>query len=429
MTLRDLMSMVAIDEVVNEMMLHYDVSAELRALIEEYKNLDNSKPTTRSSNWVISIEEERNGATVAVLRQEEKHRDLTLSAATLLTLPVDVQSKDLRMLFPEAQLAVILMSRVAFRYGRRPENYIKKAEVSIAKDTASTIYHRIPLDKDVMAIKNRRFWEKDTMPIIESFEGFLSYVDVQEEIFIVPEDIHAIMGDAFAFATEIKEIRIKHDVRLEPCAFRGCRAEKIVLPEGLKRIEAYAFAGCKKLREVVIPETVEYIGEGAFEDCTALKSADLPAGLKVIGPRAFCHSGIEDADIYAAVVEKEAFLNCKALRKVELYHTVRIVKDFAFAECTSLYGVGAHVGVMALGDYAFRNCRSLKHTILPPTVCELGKQCFRGIPNLRVGMTKTLKAFTDDLFEGTCMKDDASQYGNDDHLVFETDVQIEYYGR
>lgn len=140
MTLKDLVDMVAISEVMNEMSMHYGVSAELRALIEEYKKLKNAKPAVRSSNWVITIEEERNGATVAVLRQEGRHRDLTLSVSTLLTLPVKVQSKNLRMLFPEAQLAVILMSRVAFRYGRRPESYIKTVRTSNEKDEPSSSY-------------------------------------------------------------------------------------------------------------------------------------------------------------------------------------------------------------------------------------------------------------------------------------------------
>lgn len=430
MTLKDLVNMVAISEVMNEMSMHYGVSAELRALIEEYKKLKNAKPAVRSSNWVITIEEERNGATVAVLRQEGRHRDLTLSVSTLLTLPVKVQSKNLRMLFPEAQLAVILMSRVAFRYGRRPESYIKTVRTSNEKDEPSSSYKSIPLDKTVIATKNQRFLVADTSPIIDTFEGFLCYVDTPDEVFIVPEDIHAIMGDAFAFATRIKEIRIEHDIFLmDSCAFRGCRAERIVLPNGLKRIEAYVFAGCNQLREVVIPDTVEYIGEGAFEDCTSLKSISFPKGLKVIAPRAFCHSGIEKADISSSIIEKGAFMKCHSLQKVTLQRNVRLVKDKAFSECTSLRAIAFHPGVMAVGDYAFRNCTSLKRVVLPSTICELGKQCFRGIPNLRVGMIEALEAFTDDLFEGTYMKDDAPQYGKEDHSVFESDVQIEFYGR
>ena len=45
--------------------------------------------------------------------------------------------------------------------------------------------------------------------------------------------------------------------------------EKVILPEGLRRIEARAFCGCRSLKEVNLPESLEWIGDAAFADIAA----------------------------------------------------------------------------------------------------------------------------------------------------------------
>ena len=55
---------------------------------------------------------------------------------------------------------------------------------------------------------------------------------------------------------------------------------KLVLPEGLKRIEDDAFYSCKKLTgELKLPESLEYIGEEAFQFCNFEGKLILPKGL------------------------------------------------------------------------------------------------------------------------------------------------------
>ena len=46
------------------------------------------------------------------------------------------------------------------------------------------------------------------------------------------------------------------------------------LPDGLKTIGDFAFAGCAALTSVLIPKSVTSIGEGAFAGCTALTAID-----------------------------------------------------------------------------------------------------------------------------------------------------------
>ncbi len=72
-------------------------------------------------------------------------------------------------------------------------------------------------------------------------------------------------------------------------AFYGCYyLESIVIPEGVKTIDAYAFADCESLENVVISKTVESIGECAFADCVMLTRVYVPASVTSIG---FCALG------------------------------------------------------------------------------------------------------------------------------------------
>jgi hypothetical protein len=52
----------------------------------------------------------------------------------------------------------------------------------------------------------------------------------------------------------------------------------IVIPKGVKRIEAGAFCNCTSLTTVVLPVGVAKIGKYAFADCPALSTISVPAG-------------------------------------------------------------------------------------------------------------------------------------------------------
>ena len=63
--------------------------------------------------------------------------------------------------------------------------------------------------------------------------------------------------------------------------------EKLVLPEGLVRIDDYACWDKSRLKEVILPSTLEKIGESAFRQCPALESVFMPDSVKEIGENAF----------------------------------------------------------------------------------------------------------------------------------------------
>ena|GEM_PF-3440884 len=61
-------------------------------------------------------------------------------------------------------------------------------------------------------------------------------------------------------------------------AFSGLNNLKsVIFPEGIERIEDYAFSLCESLVKLEVPETVIYIGTGAFSGCNGLKKIVIPS--------------------------------------------------------------------------------------------------------------------------------------------------------
>ena len=90
------------------------------------------------------------------------------------------------------------------------------------------------------------------------------------------------------FSEYIRILEVDGKIRsIEEGALAGLPFERAEIANGLKRIEANAFADCKKMEKIVIPASVEYIGRGAFEGCDSLKSVFIFAENVVIDEGAF----------------------------------------------------------------------------------------------------------------------------------------------
>ena len=58
--------------------------------------------------------------------------------------------------------------------------------------------------------------------------------------------------------------------------FLGAKVKEVVLPESIKSIDEYAFAGCENLERINLPKSLEKIGECAFKGCKSLHKFDMP---------------------------------------------------------------------------------------------------------------------------------------------------------
>ena len=105
---------------------------------------------------------------------------------------------------------------------------------------------------------------------------------------VIPDTTEKIERGAFAwldildlvFPTKIKEIPYN--------ACCGCyKLETVVLPEGLTKIDNYAFQYCKSLKEISIPSTLTSIGDCAFEGCDSLPDETKSKIIAIGGEEAF----------------------------------------------------------------------------------------------------------------------------------------------
>ncbi len=110
---------------------------------------------------------------------------------------------------------------------------------------------------------------------------------------------------------------------------------RVSLHSGIKRVNAYAFAGCRNLETVEFENKSIQLDEYAFSGCTSLKSVKLPKSVTLAGT------------------------NC-------------------FSDCTQLKSVELEYGVRSIPTKTFENCTELETVFIPNTVSVIGKNAFDG---------------------------------------------------
>ena len=92
---------------------------------------------------------------------------------------------------------------------------------------------------------------------------------------------------------------------------------KVVIPNGVTKIDGYAFSGCSSLTSVTIPQGVTKIGNYAFSGCRSLTSVTIPDSVTEIGYYAFsgCSSLKEVRVPYSCSVANNTFPDgCEVIR-------------------------------------------------------------------------------------------------------------------
>lgn len=139
--------------------------------------------------------------------------------------------------------------------------------------------------------------------------------------------------------------------------------KEVTIPEGVTKIEDFAFYSCDFLTFVVIPDGVTEIGESAFKDCSSLTSVVIPKGVTKI--------------------EDSTFSGCSSLTSVKIPASVKKIGESAFHECSSLKSVTIPAHVTKIGNYAFSGCTSLVSVKIPKSVTEIGRHAFYNCPKLK----------------------------------------------
>ena len=113
---------------------------------------------------------------------------------------------------------------------------------------------------------------------------------------------------------------------------------KIVVPDGVKRINPETFCCIYDATEIVIPDSVTFIGGAAFAE-NALQKITLSKNIKTITGRLFYAADeLKEVEIPDGVteIEYEAFAQCQSLERVVIPASVKDISSDSFAGASKL---------------------------------------------------------------------------------------------
>ena len=156
------------------------------------------------------------------------------------------------------------------------------------------------------------------------------------------------------------------------------------IPDKVKTIGSYSFAGNKNIKNVMIPSSVSVIQNSAFEGCENLNDIYMPASVERIGQRAFfgCKSLVKiDLTDRLSLIDSYSFAE-SGLEELTIPKNVSVINKGAFEECRKLSSVSFGSGVKKIGEAAFKGCTAIKRLIFPENISEIEKDAFAGCTNL-----------------------------------------------
>ena len=180
--------------------------------------------------------------------------------------------------------------------------------------------------------------------------------------------------------------------------------EEVIIPEGVKTINAYAFANLTALKRVVLPSTLERIDQGAFYGCTSLVAVEGLENVKFLNRAAFygCKLDGKISLDSAVAIADYAFAYNENLDEVTLSKVSQSVGAYAFAGCTSLAKLNINADFVKIGAYTFADCKALTEVTINTAVVSRG--AFSGCSSLAsINLGKDVAVLGEYAFSGTAL--------------------------
>ena len=163
----------------------------------------------------------------------------------------------------------------------------------------------------------------------------------------------------------------------------GEQVTQLVVPEGVTRINDYAFFQSNGLVSITIPDTVTEIGRSAFEDCHELESLTIGKSVSKIGFSAFdgCEN-LEAVDLPDSLTKMGAYVfdGCEKLLQTE--NGVVYADNWAVDADPSIADLTLRPGTVGIATYAFLYYdqsvphAALTNLVLPKTLKYIGYMAF-----------------------------------------------------
>jgi hypothetical protein len=167
----------------------------------------------------------------------------------------------------------------------------------------------------------------------------------------------------------------------------GVAVTAAVIPENVQKINWGAFNG-SFVRAVTFPSSLTVIDAYAFAGCKRLRAVNFPSNLTVIGERAFTSVSLSELDLSHTSltrIEATAFVNCDQLKTVKLPDSVTVIESGAFAGCPALTDINIPASIQIIGASpsdsrslysqdvggVFNDCIELYNLTIPDSVTNI----------------------------------------------------------
>ena len=200
---------------------------------------------------------------------------------------------------------------------------------------------------------------------------------MNDEYYVLPEEVTAIADGAFAGNKSLKHIDLRNAESVGAFAFQDCTNLESVIMSSVSVIGTGAFEFCRSLKSVTFGDVTE-IGDLAFFHCGNLDFPEIPRSLMKAGTGAFSHTGLKHADLHwFEEIPSSLFGYCTALVNADI-GGARVIHEEAFAGCRELSYV-RFGDLEKIGDGAFRRCASFEPAVLPDTLQSIGDEAFERV--------------------------------------------------
>lgn len=191
--------------------------------------------------------------------------------------------------------------------------------------------------------------------------------------------IEKVVSNEYDSATQTGIITFDEPIsKIGAHAFKNKTAlKRVILPEGVIRIENDAFTGCTGLEYLFIPSTATdidaYVNAGPFTNCTG----ELVLHANVTKNSAFRTAKFSKVTLGENVsqIAASAFANNTSLVEVTMSN-VTLIDGSAFSGCSNLERVDLGNKVEEIASSAFYNCKKLTSIDFPATLNKIGVSAF-----------------------------------------------------
>ncbi len=156
-------------------------------------------------------------------------------------------------------------------------------------------------------------------------------------------------------------------------------AKDVILPAGVRRIAASAFAGNTAIERVSLPEGLTDIGDNAFVHCENLSNVDFPKSLAHVGVGAFDGTAWLRRQTGEFVVVNDMLIAYNGSGSVvSVPDGITSVSCGAFMSNDNIAAVYLPSSLVSIEEGAFSDCGSLTAIIVPDAVQLIDNYAFTG---------------------------------------------------